>query len=67
MSPDSTPWFEDQSAAQERFLSLLLRSGRSSGTWPLVAERGGRTEDIVQQTVLAHNDHSRHVSTANPS
>src|SRR5436853_7117642 len=54
MSPDSTRHFGDQSAAQQRFLSLFLRSEREifryvAALVPNVAD----AEDIVQQTALA--------------
>ena len=54
MSPDSTRRSEDQSAAQQRFLSLFLRSEREifryvAALVPNVAD----AEDIVQQTALA--------------
>jgi RNA polymerase sigma-70 factor, ECF subfamily len=54
MSPDSTRRSEDQSAAQQRFLSLFLRSEREIFRYvavlvPNVAD----AEDIVQQTALA--------------
>src|SRR5438093_13667452 len=54
MSPDSTRHSEDQSAAQQRFLSLFLRSEREIFRYvavlvPNVAD----AEDIVQQTALA--------------
>lgn len=54
MSPDPTRGFEDQSAAQQRFLSLFLRSEREifryvAALVPNVAD----AEDIVQQTALA--------------
>jgi RNA polymerase sigma-70 factor (ECF subfamily) len=54
MSPDSPRRFEDQSAAQQRFLSLFLRSEREIFRYvavlvPNVAD----AEDIVQQTALA--------------
>ena len=54
MSPDSTRRFEDQTAAQQRFLSLFLRSEREifryvAALVPSVAD----AEDIVQQTALA--------------
>lgn len=54
MSPDSTRRFEDQSAAQQRFLSLFLRSEREifryvAALVPNVTD----AEDIVQQTAIA--------------
>ena len=54
MSPDSTHQFGDQTAAQQRFLSLFLRSEREIFRYvavlvPHVAD----AEDIVQQTALA--------------
>jgi RNA polymerase sigma-70 factor (ECF subfamily) len=54
MSPDSTRHFGDQNAAQQRFLSLFLRSEREifryvAALVPNVAD----AEDIVQQTALA--------------
>jgi RNA polymerase sigma-70 factor (ECF subfamily) len=54
MSPDSTPHSEDKNAAQQRFLSLFLRSEREifryvAALVPNVAD----AEDIVQQTALA--------------
>jgi RNA polymerase sigma-70 factor (ECF subfamily) len=54
MSPDSERRFEDSSAAQQRFLSLFLRSEREifryvAALVPNVAD----AEDIVQQTALA--------------
>jgi RNA polymerase sigma-70 factor (ECF subfamily) len=54
MSPDSTRPFGDQNAAQQRFLSLFLRSEREifryvAALVPNVAD----TEDIVQQTALS--------------
>src|SRR6266496_339042 len=54
MSPDSTRHFGDQTAAQQRFLSLFLRSEREifryvAALVPNVAD----AEDIVQQTALA--------------
>lgn len=54
MSSDSTHRFGDQSAAQQRFLSLFLRSEREifryvAALVPNVAD----AEDIVQQTALA--------------
>lgn len=53
MSPDPTPHFEDPAAAQQRFLSLFLRSEREvfryvAALVPNVAD----AEDIVQQTAL---------------
>src|SRR6266496_4285997 len=53
MSPDSTRHFGDQTAAQQRFLSLFLRSEREifryvAALVPNVAD----AEDIVQQTAL---------------
>lgn len=54
MSPDSTQRFEDQNAAQQRFLSLFLRSEREifryvAALVPNVTD----AEDIVQQTAIA--------------
>src|ERR1051326_4610706 len=54
MSSDSTGGLEDASAAQQRFLSLFLRSEREvfryvAALVPNVAD----AEDIVQQTALA--------------
>jgi RNA polymerase sigma-70 factor (ECF subfamily) len=54
MAPDSTPHSEDKNAAQQRFLSLFLRSEREvfryvAALVPNVAD----AEDIVQQTALA--------------
>jgi RNA polymerase sigma-70 factor (ECF subfamily) len=54
MSPDSTRHSEDKNAAQQRFLSLFLRSEREIFRYvavlvPNVAD----AEDIVQQTALA--------------
>jgi RNA polymerase sigma-70 factor (ECF subfamily) len=54
MSPDSTRRFRDSTAAQQRFLSLFLRSEREvfryvAALVPNVAD----AEDIVQQTALA--------------
>jgi RNA polymerase sigma-70 factor (ECF subfamily) len=54
MAPDLTPQFEDRNAAQQRFLSLFLRSEREIFRYvgalvPNVAD----AEDIVQQTALA--------------
>ena len=54
MEPDSTGRSEDKSAAQQRFLSLFLRSEREifryvAALVPNVAD----AEDIVQQTALA--------------
>jgi len=54
MAPDSTPHSEDKNAAQQRFLSLFLRSEREifryvAALVPNVADG----EDIVQQTALA--------------
>src|ERR1051326_100453 len=53
MSPDSARHFGDQTAAQQRFLSLFLRSEREifryvAALVPNVAD----AEDIVQQTAL---------------
>jgi RNA polymerase sigma-70 factor (ECF subfamily) len=53
MSPDPTRSFEDPAAAQQRFLSLFLRSEREifryvAALVPNVAD----AEDIVQQTAL---------------
>src|SRR5688572_32261881 len=54
MSPDSSRHSEDKNAAQQRFLSLFLRSEREIFRYvavlvPNVAD----AEDIVQQTALA--------------
>src|SRR6187431_2178314 len=54
MSPDPTRHFNDPAAAQQRFLSLFLRSEREifryvAALVPNVAE----AEDIVQQTAIA--------------
>lgn len=54
MSPDSTHRFGDQNAAQQRFLSLFLRSEREifryvAALVPNVSD----AEDIVQQTAIA--------------
>ena len=54
MSPDSTRRSDDQTAAQQRFLSLFLRSEREVFRYvavlvPNVAD----AEDIVQQTALS--------------
>ena len=54
MPPDSTNRFGDQNAAQQRFLSLFLRSEREifryvAALVPNVAD----AEDIVQQTAVA--------------
>src|SRR5215216_7681466 len=54
MSADPTRRFEDRNAAQQRFLSLFLRSEREvfryvAALVPNVAD----AEDIVQQTALA--------------
>jgi len=54
MSPDSSRRFEDQSAAQQRFLSLFLRSEREifryvAALVPNVSD----AEDIVQQAAMA--------------
>lgn len=54
MSPDSTRHSEDPAAAQQRFLSLFLRSEREifryvAALVPNVAD----AEDIVQQTALS--------------
>src|ERR1043166_8371488 len=54
MSPDSSTHSEDKNAAQQRFLSLFLRSEREifryvSARVPNFAD----AEDIVQQTALA--------------
>ncbi len=53
MSPDPMRQFEDPAAAQQRFLSLFLRSEREifryvAALVPNVAD----AEDIVQQTAL---------------
>src|ERR1043165_1696736 len=54
MKPDSTRPFGDQNAAQQRFLSLFLRSERDifryvAALVPNIAD----AEDIVQQTAIA--------------
>src|SRR3954451_8039077 len=54
MAPESTRRFEDQTAAQQRFLSLFLRSEREifryvAALVPNVVD----AEDIVQQTALS--------------
>lgn len=54
MSADSSHWSDDSAAAQQRFLSLFLRSEREvfrcvAALVPNVAD----AEDIVQQTALA--------------
>ena len=54
MSPDAQPFASDRAAAQQRFLSLFLRSEREifryvAALVPNVAD----AEDIVQQTALA--------------
>src|SRR6478672_2526627 len=54
MSPDSTQRFDGQNAAQQRFLSLFLRSEREifryvAALVPNVSD----AEDIVQQTAIA--------------
>jgi RNA polymerase sigma-70 factor (ECF subfamily) len=54
MSADSTRRFEDQSAAQQRFLSLFLRSEREVFRYVAVLVPNlADAEDIVQQTALA--------------
>lgn len=54
MSPDSTRQFGDSSAAQQRFLSLFLRSEREIFRYVAVlVPNVTDAEDIVQQTALA--------------
>ena len=54
MSSDSTRRFEDQNAAQQRFLSLFLRSEREIFRYvAALVPNVGDAEDIVQQTALA--------------
>ena len=54
MPPDSTNRFEDQSAAQQRFLSLFLRSEREIFRYVAVlVPNVTDAEDIVQQTAIA--------------
>src|SRR5688572_33150620 len=54
MSPDSTNRFGDQNAAQQRFLSLFLRSEREIYRYvAALAPNVADAEDIVQQTALA--------------
>ena len=50
MSPDPTSHFEDPAAAQQRFLSLFLRS--DGEFFRYVAALVADAEDIVQQTAL---------------
>ena len=62
MAPDPTRHSEDKNAAQQRFLSLFLRSEREifryvAALVPNVAD----AEDIVQQTALAHLDTFSHI------
>jgi len=54
MSSDSTGRFEDATAAQQRFLSLFLRSEREIfGYAAALAPKVADVEDIVQQTALS--------------
>jgi RNA polymerase sigma-70 factor (ECF subfamily) len=54
MSPASTRQFGDQNAAQQQFLSLLLRSEREVFRYVAVlVPNMSDAEDIVQQTALA--------------
>src|SRR2546423_14127299 len=54
MSPDSTRHFGDQTAAQQQFLSLFLRSEREVFRYvAALAPNLADAEDIVQQTALA--------------
>ncbi len=54
MSADSMPRFDDASAAQQRFLSLFLRSEREIFRYVAVlVPNVTDAEDIVQQTALA--------------
>ena len=54
MSPDLTRRFEDPSAAQQRFLSLFLRSEREVFRYiAVLVPNMADAEDIVQQTALA--------------
>jgi RNA polymerase sigma-70 factor (ECF subfamily) len=54
MAPDSTRHLADQTAAQQRFLSLFLRSEREIFRYVAVlVPNMADAEDIVQQTALA--------------
>jgi len=54
MPPDSTKRFGDQNAAQQRFLSLFLRSEREIFRYVAVLVPNiSDAEDIVQQTAIA--------------
>jgi hypothetical protein len=54
MLPESTRHFGDQNAAQQRFLSLFLRSERESFWYgAALLANVSDAEDIVQQTALA--------------
>src|SRR6266536_6081453 len=54
MSPDSPRHYGDQTAAQQRFLSLFLRSEREIFLYVAVlVPNAADAEDIVQQTALA--------------
>ena len=54
MPADSTPQFSDSSAAQQRFLSLFLRSEREIFRYvAILVPNVTDAEDIVQQTALA--------------
>ena len=54
MSPDSTHRFEDRNAAQQRFLSLFLRSEREIFRYvAALVPNLTDAEDIVQQTAIA--------------
>jgi RNA polymerase sigma-70 factor (ECF subfamily) len=54
MSPDSERRFEDPNAAQQRFLSLFLRSEREIFRYvAALVPNAADAEDIVQQTALA--------------
>lgn len=54
MTPDATRGFRDQAAAQQRFLSLFLRSEREIFRYVAVlVPNMADAEDIVQQTALA--------------
>ena len=54
MSPDATQYSEDKNAAQQRFLSLFLRSEREIFRYvALLVPNVADAEDIVQQTALA--------------
>lgn len=54
MSPESQPRFEDTTAAQQRFLSLFLRSEREIFRYvAALVPNTADAEDIVQQTALA--------------